>query len=134
MLIADRVDDNIGPKPAPVLADAPPLGFEPPLVARRGRFSGSRHFDNSDAIATYNVNGINGRLGNLLAWLEEVQPDIVCLQELKVRDEKFPGAVLRAAGYGAVWHGQKSCGSRGRRRPRPCRRAAVVDAVALVPG
>jgi exodeoxyribonuclease-3 len=59
-------------------------------------------------IATYNVNGINGRLGNLLGWLEESAPDIVCLQELKAPDEKFPAAALRAAGYGAVWHGQKS--------------------------
>jgi exodeoxyribonuclease III len=53
-------------------------------------------------IATYNVNGINGRLGNLRGWLEEAAPDIVCLQELKASDEKFPAAALRAAGYGAV--------------------------------
>ena len=59
-------------------------------------------------IATYNVNGINGRLGNLLGWLEEAAPDIVCLQELKAPDDKFPAAALHAAGYGAVWHGQKS--------------------------
>ena len=59
-------------------------------------------------IATYNVNGINGRLANLLGWLEEAAPDIVCLQELKAPDEKFPTPALQAAGYGAVWHGQKS--------------------------
>ena len=59
-------------------------------------------------IATYNVNGINGRLANLLGWLEEAAPDIVCLQELKAPDDKFPAAAVRAAGYGAVWHGQKS--------------------------
>jgi exodeoxyribonuclease III len=59
-------------------------------------------------IATYNVNGINRRLANLLGWLEEAAPDIVCLQELKAPDEKFPAAALRAAGYGAIWHGQKS--------------------------
>jgi exodeoxyribonuclease-3 len=59
-------------------------------------------------IATYNVNGINGRLGNLLGWLDETAPDVVCLQELKAPDEKFPAPALRAAGYGAVWHGQKS--------------------------
>jgi exodeoxyribonuclease III len=57
-------------------------------------------------IATYNVNGVNGRLANLLGWLAE--PDIVCLQELKAPDEKFPAAAIRAAGYGAIWHGQKS--------------------------
>jgi exodeoxyribonuclease III len=59
-------------------------------------------------IATYNVNGINGRLANLLGWLQKAVPDIVCLQELKAPDDKFPGAALRTAGYGAVWHGQKS--------------------------
>src|SRR5437868_1547318 len=59
-------------------------------------------------IATYNVNGINGRLANLLGWLGEAAPDIVCLQELKAPDDKFPAPALRAAGYGAIWHGQKS--------------------------
>jgi len=59
-------------------------------------------------IATYNVNGINGRLPSLLGWLKEAAPDIVCLQELKTPDDKFPEAAVRAAGYGAVWHGQKS--------------------------
>jgi exodeoxyribonuclease-3 len=59
-------------------------------------------------IATFNVNGVNGRLANLLAWLDESAPDVVCLQELKAPDEKFPAAAIAAAGYGAVWHGQKS--------------------------
>ena len=59
-------------------------------------------------IATYNVNGINGRLPVLLRWLEEAQPDVVCLQELKASDDKFPIAAIKNAGYGAVWHGQKS--------------------------
>jgi exodeoxyribonuclease III len=59
-------------------------------------------------IATYNVNGINGRLPGLLTWLSEAAPDIVCLQELKAPDEKFPEAAIRTAGYGAIWHGQKS--------------------------
>jgi exodeoxyribonuclease III len=59
-------------------------------------------------IATYNVNGINGRLPVLLRWLEEAAPDIVCLQELKASDEKFPESALRQAGYEAVWQGQKS--------------------------
>ncbi|HXH00068.1 MAG TPA: exodeoxyribonuclease III [Sphingomicrobium sp.] len=59
-------------------------------------------------IATYNVNGVNGRLPVLLKWLAAAQPDVVCLQELKAPDEKFPAATLRAAGYGAIWHGQKS--------------------------
>lgn len=59
-------------------------------------------------IATYNVNGVNGRLPVLLRWLEEAAPDIVCLQELKAPDEKFPIEPIRALGYDAVWHGQKS--------------------------
>lgn len=57
-------------------------------------------------IATYNVNGINGRLGNLLAWLAATQPDVACLQELKAPDSGFPIAAIRAAGYGAIWQGQ----------------------------
>jgi exodeoxyribonuclease-3 len=59
-------------------------------------------------IATYNVNGVNGRLPVLLRWLEESQPDIVCLQELKAPQEKFPLAAIENAGYGAIWNGQKS--------------------------
>src|SRR3982750_3247289 len=59
-------------------------------------------------IATYNVNGINGRLPVLLRWLKETQPDVVCLQELKAPQEKFPEAALLDAGYHAIWHGQKS--------------------------
>jgi len=59
-------------------------------------------------IATYNVNGVNGRLPVLLRWLAEAKPDIVCLQELKAPDEKFPAAAIREIGYDAVWHGQKS--------------------------
>jgi exodeoxyribonuclease III len=59
-------------------------------------------------IATYNVNGINGRLPNLLSWLAGAAPDIVCLQELKAPDETFPATAIRSAGYGAIWHGQKS--------------------------
>lgn len=59
-------------------------------------------------IATYNVNGINGRLPVLLRWLAEDRPDIVCLQELKAPDEKFPLGAIKALGYDAIWHGQKS--------------------------
>lgn len=59
-------------------------------------------------IATYNVNGVNGRLPVLLRWLKEAKPDIVCLQELKAPFEKFPASAIRDAGYDAIWHGQKS--------------------------
>jgi len=58
-------------------------------------------------IATFNVNGINGRLPVLLRWLESSGPDVVCLQELKAPQEKFPQAALAKLGYGAIWHGQK---------------------------
>lgn len=59
-------------------------------------------------IATYNVNGVNGRLPVLLRWLQESSPDVVCLQELKAPDEKFPLQAINDAGYEAIWHGQKS--------------------------
>ncbi|MBO9611724.1 MAG: exodeoxyribonuclease III [Dyadobacter sp.] len=59
-------------------------------------------------IATYNVNGVNGRLPVLLRWLGETAPDIVCLQELKAPQEKFPEQAILEAGYKAIWHGQKS--------------------------
>jgi len=59
-------------------------------------------------IATYNVNGINGRLPVLLRWLSETKPDYVCLQELKAPEEKFPLQAITDAGYHAIWHGQKS--------------------------
>jgi exodeoxyribonuclease-3 len=57
-------------------------------------------------LATFNVNGIRSRLAHLLQWLEKESPDIACLQELKA--ETFPIAEIRAAGYGAIWHGQRS--------------------------
>ena len=59
-------------------------------------------------IATYNVNGINGRLPVLLRWLSESLPDVVCLQELKAPQEKFPQQAIEDIGYNAVWNGQKS--------------------------
>src|SRR5688572_8243550 len=59
-------------------------------------------------IATYNVNGIRSRLPHLLAWLAKEKPDIACLQELKAIDEGFPLADIHAAGYGALWKGQRS--------------------------
>ena len=59
-------------------------------------------------IATFNVNGIRSRLPHLLQWLDKEQPDIACLQELKAVDEGFPIDAIRQAGYGALWHGQRS--------------------------
>jgi exodeoxyribonuclease-3 len=59
-------------------------------------------------IATFNVNGVNGRLPRLIEWLRETSPDVVCLQEIKTDDTRFPARALEAAGYGAIWHGQRS--------------------------
>ncbi|MFO1143863.1 MAG: exodeoxyribonuclease III [Amaricoccus sp.] len=59
-------------------------------------------------IATFNVNNVVKRLGNLLSWLEATAPDVVCLQELKVAEPDFPAASLAEAGYGAVWRGQRA--------------------------
>ena len=82
-------------------------------------------------IVTYNVNGIGARLPNLERWLRERQPDVVCLQELKAPQERFPEDVVRAAGYGCIWHGQKSWNgvailARGT-EPREIRRALPGD-------
>ncbi len=59
-------------------------------------------------IATYNINGVNGHLPILLRWLQESQPDVACLQELKAPQENFPLQAIQDAGYQAIWHGQKS--------------------------
>jgi exodeoxyribonuclease-3 len=82
-------------------------------------------------LATYNVNGVNGRLPVLLRWLEQSVPDVVCLQELKAPDDKFPAAAIQEAGYGAIWHGQKSWNgvailARGR-QPEETRRGLPGD-------
>ena len=74
-------------------------------------FTGTTGFVQRSAcvrIATFNVNGVNGRLPVLLQWLEATRPDVACLQELKSPDERFPQAAIEQAGYGAIWHGQKS--------------------------
>lgn len=59
-------------------------------------------------LATYNINGVRPRLHHLLEWLARESPDVVCLQELKALDEQFPVHEIREAGYGSIWHGQKS--------------------------
>jgi len=59
-------------------------------------------------IATFNINNIKRRLPNLLDWLREAEPDVVCLQELKATDGEFPAQAIGNAGYDAVWRGQKS--------------------------
>lgn len=59
-------------------------------------------------IASFNINNVNRRLPNLLAWLKSAKPDIVCLQELKAEQDAFPVTALEKAGYKAAWVGQKS--------------------------
>ncbi len=59
-------------------------------------------------IATFNINNINKRLANLLDWLATEKPDVVCLQELKADERSFPLEAIQAAGYGAVWRGQRT--------------------------
>jgi exodeoxyribonuclease III len=59
-------------------------------------------------VATFNINNINRRLPNLLAWLRSAKPDIVCLQELKATDRQFPLSAIEAANYYAIWRGQKT--------------------------
>src|SRR5947207_5424181 len=93
-----------------------PLSVRAPKGAdstqNRSRSPGSRFpavsYHRGMRVATYNVNGISARLPNLLRWLAEAAPDVVCLQELKAPQEKFPDAAIRDTGYGVIWHGQKS--------------------------
>jgi exodeoxyribonuclease-3 len=59
-------------------------------------------------IATFNINDINKRLRNLIAWLAREQPDVVCLQELKAEQRAFPAGALRDIGYRGVWVGDWS--------------------------
>ena len=59
-------------------------------------------------IATYNVNGVKSRLPRLVEWLQETQPDVACLQEIKTGDATFPALAIEAAGYRCIWHGQRA--------------------------
>jgi len=59
-------------------------------------------------VATFNVNNINKRLDNLVSWLADAEPDVVCLQELKAEQGVFPAKILRDVGYGAVWKGERT--------------------------
>jgi exodeoxyribonuclease-3 len=59
-------------------------------------------------IATFNINNVNGRLDNLIGWLAEEEPDVVCLQELKADQNAFPAKTLEQMGYHAVWLGERT--------------------------
>ena len=86
-----------------------PVGRHPPaaLLARRAERPRTRR-QRPMKLATFKVNGVNGRLPILLRWLDEASPDIVCLQELRAPQEKFPAGPIQDAGFGMIWHGQKS--------------------------
>jgi exodeoxyribonuclease-3 len=80
-----------------------------PICSQAGLFAlHSGKYSGNMKIATYNVNGVNGRLPVLLRWLQQAAPDVVCLQELKAPQEKFPEQAILELGYQAIWHGQKS--------------------------
>ena len=86
-------------------------------------------------IASFNVNGVKGRLPRLLEWLDEARPDIACLQEIKTGDAGFPALAIEAAGYRSIWHGQPSHHgvailARGE-EPREVRRGLPGDAADL---
>jgi endonuclease/exonuclease/phosphatase (EEP) superfamily protein YafD len=72
------------------------------------RLTGAAHSSRVVKIATFNINNVNRRLPNLLAWLKAAKPDVACLQELKAEDRAFPEVALRDAGYSAVWHGERT--------------------------
>ena len=73
-------------------------------------------------VATFNINNINKRLDNLLAWLAKAEPDVVSLQELKAEQQAFPVNAIRDLGYEAVWHGERLVEWRGHSRATPCSR------------
>ena len=74
-------------------------------------------------VATFNINNINKRLDNLLAWLAKAEPDVVSLQELKAEQGAFPVNALRTLGYEAVWQGGALLERCGHSRAKPRSRA-----------
>ena len=63
---------------------------------------------NQMKLATWNINSLNVRLGHVLDWIGKNEPDVLCLQETKLEDAKFPREALNEAGYEVVIHGQKT--------------------------
>ena len=76
------------------------------LLGRPSRGTGTER--NLVRVATFNINNVNKRLNNLLAWLAKAEPDVVSLQELKAEQGAFPVNALRTLGYEAVWQGERS--------------------------
>ena len=82
------------------------LAGQPQPAPKAPRSTGTER--DSLRIATFNINNINKRLDNLLAWLAKAEPDVVSLQELKAEQDAFPVDALRTLGYEAVWQGERS--------------------------
>jgi exodeoxyribonuclease-3 len=80
-------------------------------------------------IATWNVNSIRVRLPQVLEWLKQENPDVLCLQETKITDADFPAAALRDAGYQSVYAGQKTYNG-----VATLSRAPATDVVSSLPG
>ena len=59
-------------------------------------------------IASWNVNSIRSRLSQVIRWLEDEQPEVICLQETKVSDKEFPYKTFENLGYSVKFYGQKS--------------------------
>jgi exodeoxyribonuclease-3 len=77
------------------------------FFAGKGRYEILVGSPSNMKIATFNINNINKRLNNLLTWLAKAQPDVVCLQELKVEQRMFPSTALRDLGYRGIWLGER---------------------------
>ncbi len=80
-------------------------------------------------LATWNVNSLKVRLPHVLDWLTQHEPDVLCLQETKLTDDKFPAAALREAGYEAIYSGQKTYNG-----VAILSRTPALDAVTGIPG
>src|ERR1700732_511294 len=84
------------------------LFARPPLRRPRVPICAEQKDPSRLRIATWNVNSVRQRLPHLLAYLKEVQPDVLCLQEIKCLDEQFPRLEIVELGYNIETHGQKT--------------------------
>jgi exodeoxyribonuclease III len=105
--LADRLDQLSASGPSP--AKTPSLAATKRRSERSPEKQPARwRTQQPTKLATFNINNINRRLSNLLAWLSHSKPDVICLQEIKSADEAFPAAAMRDAGYHAVWRAQRT--------------------------
>ena len=80
-------------------------------------------------LATWNVNSLRVRLRQVLDWAGKCRPDVLCLQETKLENDKFPAAEIRAAGYEPLANGQKTYNG-----VAILAKSAASDPVAAIPG